>query len=231
MSITELAEREDRAQQGIVQFAEEMQAIRDERIYPDAWKESAWENYCKTRWSLGHSRVNAIIAATPVLRRRAEEGVESTPSVEKARIVATLPIAVQDAILTAEPKAVAEDDVKAKAKAARKVIKTAEAEAREATDDELIAAVADVKSTKPRSRPRARRTKFTVALTDVLYYAERAADISQGDTLTDTENDDAHALLAKIRYQLDRVEGKLKTPEHAKDIDAEFAVLLSGDES
>lgn len=227
----ELATREQRAQQGIVQFAEEMQAIRDGNLYPGAGTnvgDEPWKTYCKARWSMSVESVNRAILAIPVIRRFEQDSYSSSPSVEKAKTVATLPIAVQDAILTEDPKAVAEDDVKAKAKAARKVIKTAEAEGREVTDDELIDAVAKVHSTRPKPKHRKRSSKFTSRCAMALHEIESAANLANSEPLTDTENDYAVAVIAKIRYQIERIEEKLYKPEWKRDVDAEFAELLNG---
>jgi hypothetical protein len=229
---SELARREQRAQQGIVQFAEEMQAIRDERLYPGAGTnvgDEPWKTYCKTRWSKTASAVNSEILAATVIRRFDKDSLSNAPSVEKAKTVATLPIAVQDAILTDDPKAIAEDDVKAKAKAARKVKKQAEAEGREATDGELIAAAANVKSTRPKPKHR-KSSKFTSRMEKAYYEIQQAADIAQGDTLTDAENDYGWNRVAKMRYELDRIEERLQRPEIVRDPDEEFAELLAGEE-
>src|ERR1700754_2543989 len=102
-SNTELAQREERAERGIDQFAEEMQAIRDtvqpdgtKGLYPGAGTNSddPWGTYCKTRWNLSRSIVDERIRAMPVLKRFAGES-RANLSVKKATTVATLPVAVQ----------------------------------------------------------------------------------------------------------------------------------------
>lgn len=227
----ELARREQRAQQGIVQFAEEMQVIREGDLYPGAGTCSGndpWGTYCHERWGMSRGKVDDLIRAHSVLARFALES-KALPSVEKARTVATLPTAVQDAILTSDPKAVAEDDVKAKAKAARKTIKAAADEGREATDEELVAATEGVKSIRPKPKHRKKSSKFTSRMEKAYYEIQQAADIAQGDTLTDVENDYGWNRVAKMRYELDRIEERLYRPEIVKDADAEFAELLGGE--
>lgn len=228
---TELARREERAQGGIIQFAEEMQAIRDEDLYPGAGTNSGdpWGTYCNQRWGLSRGRIDDMIRARPVLERFARDS-RANPSVEKAKTVATLSVAVQDAILTDDPEAVAEDDVKAKAKAVRKVAKAAATEGRETTDEELIAAAAGVKSTRPKPKHRKKSSKFTSRMEKAYYEIQQAADIAQGDTLTDAENDYGWNRVAKMRYELDRIEERLQRPEIVRDADEEFAELLGCDE-
>jgi hypothetical protein len=140
-----LALREQRAREGIIQFAEEMQAIRDERLYPRAGETDAWSTYCKEQWGMSQNTVAHTIQALPVLKRLSCDG-GATVSVSAATAVATLPEAVQDAILDKTTK---RDEVKARAKAVRKVEKEAKAEGREVTEEEQIRAA---KARLPRER-------------------------------------------------------------------------------
>lgn len=228
MSTTELVQREQRAQEGIIQFAEEMQAIRDGNLYPGAKQQpDAWKTYCKERWAQSNKRVDDTIRAVPVLKRLATRsaGAHESVSVAAAASVATLPEPVQDAILIESPR---RDDASDKAKAVRRVVRAAENEGREATVEEQIAATRTVKP-KPK-RKRRKHSKFTSNLEQAYWHVEQAADIAQGDTLTDVENDYGWNRVAKIRYQLERVEEKLYRPDVVKDADEEFAELLAGEE-
>lgn len=65
---------------------------------PLAYNAAKGSTYCKERWDQSSSHVEALIQAAPVLRRRAQVG-DSPTSATKARTVASLPEAVQDAIL------------------------------------------------------------------------------------------------------------------------------------
>lgn len=229
MSSTELARREERAQGGIIQFAEEMQAIRDENLYPGAKQApDAWKSYCKERWAMGESTVNDAIRALPVLRRylTAEISAVDMPSVSAAASVALLPESVQDAILSAAPKRSTASD---KAKAARKVQKRIEQnEGREATDDELIAAASAVKP--PTRKPKAKHTsRFTGLLAKATAFAEDAADYAQSNVLSDVENEYAWSRVEKLRYHADRIAEVLNRPEHVRDMDEEFAELMEGE--
>lgn len=231
MTVTaELAIREERAQGGIIQFAQELQAIRDGKLYPGAGTNSGdpWGSYCKDRWSLSRSRIDNIIRALPVLLRFAADSAANV-TVEKAAVVATLPDPVQDAILNDQGGQIHEDDVKAKAKAARKARRDAENEGRAATVDELIDAAATVRPRKPKKRSR-KFSKFTRHLEAAYHEVQQSADYAQGDVLSDTENDFAWNRVAKIRYELERIEDKLYQPETIKDVEAEFAELLGGEE-
>jgi hypothetical protein len=67
----ELTRREERAQHGIIEFAEELQVIRDKNLYPNAGQTDAWESYCKERWGQSDRMIRKIIAVAPVLKRRA----------------------------------------------------------------------------------------------------------------------------------------------------------------
>lgn len=224
---TELARREARAQHGIIEFAEEMQAIRDGNLYPGAKRESdAWKSYCKERWGMGESTVSNTILALPVLVRRNASG-RAAPAVSAAKEVATLPPEVQDQILDNTEK---RDDIRAKAQAARKVVKQVqEREGRDATDDELIEAAAAV---KPKPKPKAKRkySKFSRHLEAAYYEIQVAADVAQGDVLSDVENDYAWNRVEKIAYELERIKEKLYQPEFVKDADEAFAELLGGEE-
>lgn len=227
--MNELAQREARAQHGIIEFAEEMQAIRDGNLYPGARAvPDAWGNYCKERWGLSGSNVDRTIRALPVLRRLTVRGAhDEMPSIGAAAEVSTLPEAVQDGILGETTN---RDIVKAKAKAARKVAKTIEAnEGRHATDEEMITAAETVKP-KPKKKAK-KHSRFTRYLEAAYYEVQQAADYAQGDVLSDTENDFAWNRVGKIRYQLERIEEKLYQPETVKNIDESFAELLAEDES
>lgn len=118
MKQSELALCEELAQGGIIQFAEQMQRIRDERLYPNAGEhgDDPWATYCRERWSLSKSQVDGTIRALPVLRRISVDDVHRIP-VSAAASVATLPESVQDAILAETTN---RDEVKQKAKAARR---------------------------------------------------------------------------------------------------------------
>lgn len=226
---TELARREARAQHGIIEFAEEMQAIRDGNLYPGAKSEpDAWKSYCKERWGQSSKSVDDAIRALPVLRRLTlHAGEREMPSMSAAASVATLPEAVQDAILTEAPK---RDQASDKAKAARKVQKQVqEREGRDATDDELIEAAAAV---KPKPKPKAKRkhSKFSRHLEAAYYEIQVAADVAQGDVLSDVENDYGWNRVEKIAYELERIKEKLYQPEFVKDADEAFAELLGGEE-
>jgi hypothetical protein len=233
MSSSELARREERAQGGIIQFAEEMQAIRDRSLYPGAENDSqtvraAWKAYCKERWAMGSSVVNETIQALPVFKRLATDAVgRQMPSVSAAARVASLPEKVQDAILTESPKRNAAAD---KAKAARKVQRKAEAEGREATDDELIAAAAAVTEPPKKKRRKLPESKFIKLLSDALWFAEQAGDYAQANVLSDVENDWAYNRLEKLRIDIDRIAEKVYKPEHVRSWDDEAAALLGGDE-
>lgn len=227
---SELAVREQRAQHGIIEFAEEMQAIRDGRLYPNAGETNSgklepWATYCRERWGMSKDTVDNAILASPVIARRAPLGARVL--VTAAVAVAKLPEAVQDAILDSTEK---RDDVKAKAKAVRKVVKQAEALGREASVEEQVEAAAQA---TPKSKPKKekKRSRFTSAMEQAYYFIEQAADIAQGDTLTDVENDYAWNRVAKVRYQADRIEEKLYRPESVRDADEEFAELLAGEQA
>ena len=60
---------ERRAEQGLIRFAEELHAIRKERLYPNAGQRGAWTTYCRERWGMTASSVDTLIRALPVLRR------------------------------------------------------------------------------------------------------------------------------------------------------------------
>ena len=228
---TELARREERAQGGIIQFAEEMQAIRDGNLYPGAKQApDAWGIYCKARWSLSRGRMDDIIRAAPVLRRRALES-KAQPTVEKARIVATLPVAVQDAILDDQDGQIHEHDVGAKAKAARAVAKAIEQnEGREATPAEQIEAAASVAAKKPKRKPKMKASKFVSNLAQAHWHLEQAANIAHNEQIDDVENDYGWAMTSKVEYEIERLREKLYQPEIVKDADEAFAELLGGDE-
>ena len=152
MTNAELAAREERAQTGVLQFAEEMQAIRDGRLYPNAGKKQgdSWGAYCKERWGLTSGAVDQTIVALPVLQRLNTAAPGGGIGVSAAAAVASLPEGVQDAILEGRPK---RDVVKARAKAARQAAKKAEHRGRQVTDEEQIAAAKQAKVAKPKPKP------------------------------------------------------------------------------
>lgn len=145
MSTSELARHEERAQHGIIEFAEEMQAIRNVKLYPKAGQKDAWKTYCQERWGMSESSVKAAIQAMPVIKRLASDGV--AVAVTTAAAVATLPEKVQDAILEDSPK---RDTVKARAKAARSEIKRAEKVGKAVDEAKVIAKAMKAKPSKPR---------------------------------------------------------------------------------
>jgi len=127
MAMDDLRAHERRAQEGVLQFAEEMQMIREQTLYPRAGQKDAWKSYCQERWGMSESMVRKTIQAAPVLRRINDpaRGRRMT-DVHSACAVATLPEPVQDAILADAPK---RDMVKARAKAARFAAKRGKDEA------------------------------------------------------------------------------------------------------
>lgn len=240
----ELRRHEDRAERGILQFAEELQAIRDGKLYPGANEcgdgegakaLQAWEAYCRDRWSMSGSRVSQIIRAVPVLHRWAEkeDSSSSALSVEKASVVATLSLAVQDAILTDAPATILEADVKAKAKAVRKEAKRVDVqEGRQASDEELIAVVEAFTPPKPkRKKHKMKGSKFIALLSQAEHHSKATADYARTNQLSDTENDFGWAFVERVRLHMDTIAGSLYQPEHVKDWDQEAAAILAGDES
>ena len=232
---TELARREERAQGGIIQFAEEMQAIRDGNLYPGAGTNAGdpWGTYCKQRWSLSKGRMNDVIRAAPVLKRLSGRDSRPNTTVEKATSVATLPVAVQDAILYEQDGQIHEHDVKAKAKAARAAVVWDEVKTREATEDEvaeMVTAAAAVVVNKPKKK-KAKRTdsKFLVELVAACSHIKAAADIATATALTDTENDFGWNGAEKVDYHLARIREVLSRPDNVRDVDAEFSELLGGE--
>jgi hypothetical protein len=112
--------RERRAQTGILQFAEEMQEIRNRKQYPGAEKKkNAWSDYCQERWAMSERSVREFMQAAPVLRRLSGAH-RAAVSVKIAATVASLPELVQDAIVVDRP---VEKVAKARAKAARAAAK------------------------------------------------------------------------------------------------------------
>lgn len=158
LQVDSLAGREERAQQGVLQFAEEMVAIRGDgksvdaggtALYPNAGKKDAWKTYCEERWAMSQGSVEDQIRALPVLRRLSLDGVQTV--VSAAAAVASLHEDVQDAILEDGPK---RDVVKARAKAARGVKRKAEKKGKTADIAEMVTAAMKAKPSKP-SKPRA----------------------------------------------------------------------------
>jgi hypothetical protein len=228
MSNTELALHEERAQHGIIEFAEEMQVIRDGNLYPGAKQEpDAWKSYCKERWGMGKTAVNDAIRALPVLKR--VTAGNPAVSMSAAASVAELPEPVQDAILAESPR---RNDASDKAKAARKAKKRIEQnEGRDATDDELIAAVADFRPAKAKRKPKMKASKFVSNLAQAHWHLEQAADIVHNEPVDDVENDYGWAMVSKFEYEIERLREKLYQPEIVKDADEDFAELLGGEKA
>lgn len=218
-----LARREERAQKGIIQFAEEMQIIRDEKLYPNAGQTDAWKTYCADRWGMSESNIKRIITAAPVIVRVADAG--RSVSVGTAATVATLDEEVQDAILEQTTN---RDAVKEKAKAVRKRKKQIQTqEGREPTSQELIQAASEEPKQKRKPKPKLKESKFTHDLALAEYHIEHGTDIAVSTVLTDVENEYGWSQLKKIKYQLDRLEDVLTRPDFARDIDEEAAALLA----
>ncbi len=88
-----------------MQFAEEMQAIRDGKLYPNArGNGKPWDAYCRERWNMSKASVDDQIRAMPVLLRRNSLVRNEQVGVTAAAAVASLPAEVQDAILADNPK-------------------------------------------------------------------------------------------------------------------------------
>lgn len=230
MNTTELEQREQRAQRGMLQFAEEMQAIRDGRLYPNAnqWPD-AWKTYCKERWGMSDGHIDTAIRALPVVRRLNLGGTKVEISFEAASRIATLPEPVQDAIVAETTKL---ENVQTKAKAVRKQAKKADREGRKATDGELIEAAtsAQPKKTKPK-KTKVPDSQFVGNLSSAHHYIEVAANIAHRTELSETENDWAYKMAQKIDYELARLREQLVRPSHDRDMDEEFASLLNGEQS
>lgn len=79
-----------------MEFAEEMQIIRDEKLYPNAGQTNAWKTYCKERWGMSLGIVERHIRALPVLKRLSPT---ARVSLGAAEAIATLPEPVQNAIV------------------------------------------------------------------------------------------------------------------------------------
>lgn len=234
MNTTELARREQRAQHGIIEFAEEMQAIRDGKLYPNAGetnkgKIEPWNTYCVERWGMSDRRVDAIIAAMPVLRRRSRRAAARATSVSAATEVASLPEAVQDEVLD---NTETRNEVREKAKAVRKEAKRIETqEGREATEDELVEVAKQTPKPKRKPKPKLKDSKFTHALEMAYYEIERAANIANSDVvLTDVENEYGWNRVGKIEYELGRLKDRLTRPDYVRDLDEDAAVLLGGEQ-
>jgi hypothetical protein len=228
VSGTELARREARAQHGIIEFAEELQAIRDGNLYPGALKDGEpWATYCKERWGMSKSIVDQTIRALPVLQRMNTRAVGVRIPVGSAAAVATLPESVQDEILDNTEK---RDEVKEKAKAVRRAAKKIEAEeGRAPTDDELIVAAATVKPKPKKRKPKMKASRFVSNLAQGHWHLEQAADIAHNEPIDDVENDYGWAMIAKYEYEVERLREKLYQPEIVKDADEDFAALLGGE--
>lgn len=74
--------------------------------------------------------------------------------------------------------------------------------------------------------PRKKFSPVTGEMEQAYHYLQRAAAIVQGDVLTDVENDYVRDRVAKMRYELKRIEDKLYRPESVRDVDEEFGKLL-----
>jgi hypothetical protein len=223
----ELARHEARAQHGIIEFAEEIQIIRERNLYPGAKREpDAWETYCKERWGMSRSQVDRTILALPVLTARAARG-EPAISASTAAEVAELPEEVQEAILG---ETTSRDPVRVKAKAARKeATRIRTQEGREPENEELIKAATTVKPKKAK-KPK-HKSKFTSLLAQGVAHVEDAADYAQTNVLTDIENEFGWSRVEKLRLHADRIAECLTRPDHVRDWDEEAALLLAGDES
>jgi len=151
MDRSELEVREQRAQEGVLSFAQEMTAIREGNLYPGAYKAGAkaWPTYCSERWGLGERQVDTIIQAAPVIARQTSGGAAGL-TVTVAATVATLPVEVQDALLRDSRK---REVVKARAKAARAVIRKAKRKGVAADVEKVIAAAMAAKPAKRRKNP------------------------------------------------------------------------------
>jgi hypothetical protein len=228
---TELSLHEERAQHGIIEFAEEMQVIRDQNLYPGAKHEpDAWKTYCNERWGMSDSTVRKTIQALPVLQRLSRNRVpaDAMPSVSAATSVAALPEPVQDAILAESPK---RNDASDKAKAVRKAKdKIEKTEGREATVEELVE-VAKAPVSKPKkAKPKMKASKFVSNLAQAHWHLEQAANIAHSEPIDDVENDYGFAMISKFNYEIERLREKLYQPEIVKDADEAFAELLGGEE-
>jgi len=232
----ELVRRECRAQGGIIQFAEEMQAIRDGNLYLNAkethgGKLEPWASYCKERWGMSKNAVDQTVLALPVLKRFGSHGgaVRAMPSVSAAATVATLPEPVQNIILGEhtwieddKPK---RDDVRAKAKAARAVGEA------HGTIEEMIEAAMKTVATPPKKRQKPKyESAFTSAIGNAHFEVERAANIASSTPLTDEESYSGWHFIQKMKYEISRLEdsGQVARPDVLKpDLDDQFAEILS----
>jgi len=220
----ELALHEERAQLGVLEFAEAMQAIRDQSLYPGARvKPDAWKTYCNERWSMSKSTVEGIIQSLPVLRRLMSDGVGLELAPSAAARIAALPIAVQDAILEITTN---RDEISKRANNVRKAIRQAEGEGREATIEELIAAAQQPVKKKKKSKPKY-DSKFISLFTEGLHLIKEAADYAQENDLDPTENDWGWNRVEKLRYQTDRIAERIHRPAHLRDMDEELEKLLA----
>jgi hypothetical protein len=235
MSTPELALHEERAQHGIIEFAEEMQFIREHNLYPNAGethggKLEPWATYCKERWGMSKTNVNDAIRALPVLQRLGSTDMSSKPSVSAAAAVSTLPEPVQDVILTDSPK---RNDASDKAKAVRKEAKRIETqEGREPTVEELVEVAK--RDPKPKRKPKPKhKSRFTSLLAQAVAFAEDAADHAQSNPLSDIENEFGWSRVGKLREHTERIDEVLREigrPDHVRDLDEEWAPVLGGDE-
>lgn len=76
-------------------------------------------------------------------------------------------------------------------------------------------------------RDRPHRSEFTSHLENAYWYLQQAAHIAQDDVLTETENDYGWSRVAKLKYEIARIEERLYRPSYVKkDADEEFAELL-----
>lgn len=227
-----LAWHEERAQRGILEFAEELRVIRDERLYPNAARatgsgaddEKPWAVYCRGRWNMTGRHVNKIILAAPVIARQMERGhpvASLHGGVWAATIVATLDVAVQDAILDSSTTG---NDVAAKAKAVRKVAKAG------LSVDAQIAAAEAIAATPPKKKkPKVKASRFVELLGPALHHVQVAADYAQTTELDAMENDWGWDWLDRIERHVERLRDKMYRPLNVRDVDAEAAVFLGGD--
>lgn len=222
-----LAQHEERAQHGILAFAEEMTVIRDQKLYPNANRSTddgdpAWAAYCKGRWGMSKNYVDDVIQAAPVLARRSQTHADGMRiSVGAAKRVATLDESVQDAIFS---QTTVRDEVAVRAKAARNVAKAG------LPVEAQIEAAAAV-PVKPKKRKfKLSDSKLVRRLSPAVWHAEDAANFINSDyQMTDSENDYAWKAVADLRFAAQRIEERLYKPRHVRDWDDEAASILSED--
>jgi hypothetical protein len=222
MMTTDLARHEERAQRGILEFADEMTLIRDQNLYPNANGttdgDPAWKAYCQERWGMGHKYVNDVIIAAPVIRRRDETAADGRRlSVSAARRVATLDVEVQNAILD---ETTDRDEVQTKATAAKNAVKAG-------LPVEAQIEAAQAIPTKPKAKKRkAQKSRFIKLLGPAWTHLQDSAIYVQTNTLSEMENDWGWVVLERMKLELERIQDQLHRPITVRDVDAEAAFLL-----